>query len=422
MSTTSTSPPPTGSVAATDGSTISWTTAKNGIVTVSSTNGACLVQVPSVAQKTANIVQTESIYYQNGSAPYLTIDMAIDLNSNLFRLRWVTPTAQINLDVNLPKDEASIANPCVATLSGTVNGDSIQWTDTVPPSTLADPQQLAGWPSGALANELGRISCFAPYFGVVAQTPPPPLPTPGKPPTLIPISEPVQKGGVTHPTTPRPIARPMTTSYPGPGWWAGALSIAGSWLSLLQKTDSTLIGSLTSGPYIGETYLGTDTAVAMVGGLWTVAGVAISWDAYLLITGNLPDWLTTSGPTWTPQPDPSSSPSNLVCSPVASDPSQAQSYDPSSNQSTDPGQSTSNQSTSSDPGSNQSSQPGSTQSTDPGNSQSTDPGNNQSTDPGDNQSTDPGDDGGGGGGPSNGDSSAFPGGKAPPKGGKLQTM
>jgi hypothetical protein len=250
-------PPPLGanSARAADGSTITWSTAPDGTLTMKGSNGASLVQGAVPGRPILNTLRTQTVYAQAGT-PYLTVTYSISLTRRQFSIHWATSNVTLTLGLAIPADDGS--GPSAAVLGGTANGTRVSWRGTVTPGAFGDPRALAGWPKGALDAELAKVAYFAPALQALTATRPP-----------LAKATTGGKSNAPHPQDDSP-------------WWKGAVAAAAFYLKSLVPAAQ------------GNTFTL----------LFTIDVAFITYDVGLLTDG-LPNSMTVTPGSFTPdEPDP----------------------------------------------------------------------------------------------------------------------
>jgi hypothetical protein len=155
---------PSGSVAAADGSTISWSTAADGTLTATGSSGAQLVKKTSTG-KTSMSVQTQ---YSEAGQKYLSVGYTIDLARRRLTTTYRGTDMTIWIVMGIYGDDPTGSQP--ATVSGVVHGNTIRWRGALTPGATDQLAQVPGWPAGELAPLVAKSSYFAPLIKLIGDS------------------------------------------------------------------------------------------------------------------------------------------------------------------------------------------------------------------------------------------------------------
>ncbi len=149
--------PSSGSVKATDGSIITWSTAADGTITAT---GPAQTLVLSRSTTASGRLQVQSYADHGSTAPYLRLSTFVSSS-----LRSVTMTAKAGgSEVKIVFENIDAATRKAAgVVSGQVNGKPLGWHGTVdlpPAPDKAAP--VPGWPVAVFAAQFARLAYFEP--------------------------------------------------------------------------------------------------------------------------------------------------------------------------------------------------------------------------------------------------------------------
>jgi hypothetical protein len=159
-------PPPgvaTSNTLATSLGPISWTQSSDGTLHASGGGQTLLV---NGQENSDGSMQSHVEYALAGSSPYLTLDLVSSITQPSVQYTLSAGTSSLTLALTNIDTQATSGT---ATLSGTWNGATVQWTGQADLSANPLANQPVGWPAGAFAEQIQKAGFFTPLTRMLCQ-------------------------------------------------------------------------------------------------------------------------------------------------------------------------------------------------------------------------------------------------------------